>query len=70
MCHPQSKTPGTFAGVSVKNEPQRLLIPEEYRVAGKTFTLDDGLAGINELRRLHLELNRTLLQAYRWNLGS
>jgi hypothetical protein len=70
MCHPQSKTPGTVAGVSVKNDPQRLLIPEEYRVAGQTFTLEDALAGINEIRRLHVELDRTLLPAYGWDLPS
>jgi hypothetical protein len=48
----------------VKNDPKGLLIPERYRIAGETFSLDNVLAGINEHRRLHEELDRTLLLDY------
>jgi len=70
MCHPQSKILGTVAGVSVRNEPQRLLISEKYRVAGQTLTLAEALAGINVVRRLRVELDRTVLKAYGWSLAS
>jgi hypothetical protein len=53
-----------------KKDPEGLLIPEEHRTAAQAFTLDDAMAGIIELRRLHVELDRTVLQAYGWDLAS
>jgi hypothetical protein len=55
-----------FAG-RAKKDPQGLDIPEEHRKAALKFTFDEALAGIIELRRLHVELDNTVLAAYGWH---
>jgi hypothetical protein len=58
-----------FASRAMK-DPEGLLIPEEHRTATQAFTLDEAMAGIIELRCMHVELDRTVLQAYGWDLAS
>lgn len=55
-----------FAG-RAKKAPQGLDIPEEHREAALKFTFDEALAGILELRRLHVELDNAVLAAYGWH---
>ncbi len=55
-----------FAGRS-KKDPQGHAIPEEHREAALKFTFDEALAGILELRRLHVELDNAVLAAYGWH---
>jgi hypothetical protein len=49
-----------------KKDPHGLLIPEEHRAAALAFTPDAALAGILELRRLHVELDTAVRDAYGW----
>jgi hypothetical protein len=49
-----------------KKDPQGLLVPEEYRAGAVTFTLAAARAGILELRRLHVELDTAVRDAYGW----
>ena len=49
-----------------KKDPDGLKIPQEYRARALAFTYDAALAGILELRRLHLELDATVRNAYGW----
>ena len=51
-----------------KKDPQGLAIPDEHRAAPLNFTYDEALAGILELRRLHVELDNAVLAAYGWNV--
>jgi len=41
-------------------------IPEEHRARVLAFSLNEASAGIRELRRLHVELDATVLAAYGW----
>jgi len=50
-----------------KKDPQGLLIPEEHRAGAVAFTLDAARAGIVELRRLHVELDTAVRDAYGWH---
>jgi hypothetical protein len=50
-----------------KKVPQGLAIPDEHRAAALNFTYDEALAGILELRRLHVELDNAVLAAYGWH---
>jgi hypothetical protein len=49
-----------------KKDPQGLLIPEEHRAGAVAFTLDAARDGIVELRRLHVELDTAVRDAYGW----
>ncbi|MFO0963723.1 MAG: DNA methyltransferase [Phycisphaerales bacterium] len=51
-----------------RKDPQGIAIPEEHRSAALKFTYDEALAGILELRRLHVELDNAVLAAYGWNV--
>jgi hypothetical protein len=51
-----------------KKDPQGLEIPEEYRAAALAFTYEEALAGIIELRRLHVEMDNAVLAAYGWHV--
>ena len=50
-----------------KNDPSGESIPEEHRQQALAFTLDPALTGIEELRRLHVEMDRAVLKAYGWH---
>jgi hypothetical protein len=50
-----------------KKDPQGLQIPEEHRAAALAFTYEEALAGIIELRRLHVEMDSAVLAAYGWH---
>jgi hypothetical protein len=50
-----------------KKDPHGLLIPEEHRAAALAFTPDAALAGILELRRLHVEIDTAVRDAYGWH---
>ena len=50
-----------------KKDPLGLEIPEEHRDAAVKFTFDEAVAGILELRRLHVELDNSVLAAYGWH---
>jgi hypothetical protein len=49
-----------------KKDPDGSKIPEEHRARALAFTYDAALAGILELRRLHIELDTTVRDAYGW----
>jgi hypothetical protein len=49
-----------------KKDPDGLKIPEEHRARALAFNYDSALAGILELRRLHIELDTTVRDAYGW----
>jgi hypothetical protein len=49
-----------------KKDPAGLIIPEEHRAGALAFTLDAARAGIVELRRLHVELDVAVRDAYGW----
>jgi hypothetical protein len=49
-----------------KKDPAGSSIPEEHRVGAVAFTLDAARAGIVELRRLHVELDVAVRDAYGW----
>jgi hypothetical protein len=49
-----------------KKDPQGLSIPEEHRSGAVAFTPDAARAGIVELRRLHVELDTAVRDAYGW----
>jgi hypothetical protein len=49
-----------------KKDPAGLIIPEEHRARAVAFTLDAARAGIVELRRLHVELDTAVRDAYGW----
>ena len=49
-----------------KKDPEGLKIPEEHRALSLAFPYDAALAGIIELRRLHIELDTTVRDAYGW----
>lgn len=49
-----------------KKDPDGLKIPQEHRARALAFTYDLALAGILELRRLHIELDTTVRDAYGW----
>jgi methylase of polypeptide subunit release factors len=51
-----------------KKDPKGLAIPDEHRAAALNFTYDEALAGILELRRMHVELDNAVLAAYGWNV--
>jgi hypothetical protein len=50
-----------------KKDPAGLSIPEEHRAGALAFTLDAARAGIVELRRLHVELDVCVRDAYGWH---
>lgn len=54
-------------GGCAKKDPQGHDIPEEHREAALKFTFDEAMAGIIELRRLHVELDNAVLAAYGWH---
>ena len=49
-----------------KKDPAGSSIPEERRARAVAFTLDAARAGIVELRRLHVELDTAVRDAYGW----
>lgn len=49
-----------------KKDPRGELIPEEHRSGAVSFTPEQALAGIIELRRLHVELDTAVRDAYGW----
>ncbi|MFM7138152.1 MAG: type IIL restriction-modification enzyme MmeI, partial [Planctomycetota bacterium] len=49
-----------------KKDPRGELIPEEHRAGALSFTPEQALAGIIELRRLHVELDTAVRDAYGW----
>jgi hypothetical protein len=49
-----------------KKDPVGSSIPEEHRAGAVAFTLDAARAGIVELRRLHVELDTAVRDAYGW----
>jgi hypothetical protein len=49
-----------------KKDPVGSSIPEEHRARAVAFTLDAARAGIVELRRLHVELDVAVRDAYGW----
>jgi methylase of polypeptide subunit release factors len=49
-----------------KKDPAGSSIPEEHRVGAVAFTLDAARAGMVELRRLHVELDVAVRDAYGW----
>ncbi|MGB8854343.1 MAG: DNA methyltransferase [Pirellulales bacterium] len=49
-----------------KKDPAGASIPEEHRAGAVAFTLDAARAGIVELRRLHVELDTAVRDAYGW----
>jgi hypothetical protein len=49
-----------------KQDPHGLKIPEEHREAALAFTIEEALTGIIELRRLHVELDTAVRDAYGW----
>ncbi len=55
-----------FAG-RAKKDPRGLDIPEAHRESALKFTFDEALAGIIELRCLHVELDNAVLAAYGWH---
>jgi hypothetical protein len=50
-----------------KKDPRGESIPEEHRAAALSFTPERALAGILELRRLHVELDTAVRDAYGWH---
>jgi hypothetical protein len=50
-----------------KKDPQGLRIPTEHRARALAFTYDEALAGIQELRRLHVALDTAVRDAYGWH---
>jgi hypothetical protein len=50
-----------------KKDPRGELIPEEHRAGAVSFTPEQALAGILELRRLHVELDTAVRDAYGWH---
>jgi hypothetical protein len=50
-----------------QKDPHGLLISEQHRAAALAFTPDAALAGILELRRLHVELDTAVRDAYGWH---
>ncbi len=55
-----------YAG-RAKKDRQSLDIPEEHREAALKFTFDESLAGLVELRHIHVELDNAVLAAYGWH---
>jgi IS1 family transposase len=51
-------------GSRAKKDPEGFLIPEEHRAAARAFTMDEAITGIQELRRLHTQLDYTVLKRY------
>ena len=49
-----------------KRDPHGLAIPAEHREQALTFTYDDALAAITELRRLHVAIDNAVCDAYGW----
>ena len=49
-----------------KKDPRGESIPEEHRAGALAFTPEQGLADILELRRLHVELDTAVRDAYGW----
>ena len=49
-----------------KKDPRGESIPEEHRAGALAFTPEQALAGILELRRLHVELDTAVRDAYGW----
>ena len=49
-----------------KKDPQGLTIPAEHRLPAVAFTFEEAVAGILELRRLHVELDNAVRDAYGW----
>jgi type I restriction-modification system DNA methylase subunit len=49
-----------------KKDPDGLKIPEEHRARALAFNYDAALAGILELRRLHIELDTAVRDTYGW----
>ena len=50
-----------------KREPQGLAIPAEHRARALAFTEDQALKGLRELRRLHVDLDNAVRDAYGWS---
>lgn len=50
-----------------KKDPHGLVIPEGHRASALKFTFEQALSGVLELRRLHVELDNTVLAAYGWH---
>jgi len=49
-----------------KKDPRGLSIPSEHRERALAFTYDQALAGVLELRRLHVALDSAVRDAYGW----
>lgn len=49
-----------------KKDPQGLSIPSDHRSKALAFTYDQALSGLLELRRLHIELDNSVRNAYGW----
>lgn len=52
-----------------KKDPAGIKIPKEHRPAALAFTYEQALAGIIELRRLHVELDTAVRDAYGWDVS-
>jgi hypothetical protein len=50
-----------------RKDPSGLKIPEEHRAKALAFSYQEALNGILELRKLHVELDTTVRDAYGWN---
>lgn len=55
-----------FAG-RTKKDPRGLSIPSEHREQALAFSYDRALAGLVELRRLHVALDNAVRDAYGWS---
>lgn len=56
-----------YFGVRAKKDPNGLAIPEKHRAGAVNFTYEQGLTGLQQLRRLHIELDNAVLAAYGWH---
>jgi hypothetical protein len=50
-----------------KKDPSGLKIPEEHRAKALAFSYQEALDGILKLRKLHIELDTTVRDAYGWS---
>lgn len=50
-----------------KKDPRGLSVPSEHREQALAVTYDRALAGLRELRRLHVALDNAVLDAYGWS---
>jgi methylase of polypeptide subunit release factors len=56
----------TFAS-RAKKDPKSLNVPAEHRARVLAFSYELALAGVRELRKLHVELDTAVLAAYGWH---